>query len=162
MKNRECARHYSLITLLCVLLVAAFAISGCSNPERNKAEHMRRGEAFLKEKKYQEASIEFRNALQIDENLAAGHYGLAQAFEGLQRFPEAVEALRRTVSLDPNNLDARVRLGNYYLLAKQVAEAESLSREVLAKDPNHIEGRILSAAVFWRRTPAIPKGRWPS
>jgi tetratricopeptide (TPR) repeat protein len=157
MKNRECLRYYSVITFLCALLIASFALSGCSNPEKAKAEHLGRGQAFLKEKKYQEASIEFRNAIQIDENLGAGHYGLAQAFEGLQRFPEAVEELKRTIALDPNNLDAAVKLGNYYLIAREVAEAERLAREVLTRDPNHIEGHILMAAVLLSQDPEHPE-----
>ncbi len=51
--------------------------------------------------------MEFRNAIQIDENFAPAHWGLARAYEGLQRFPEMFEELRKTISLDANNLDAR-------------------------------------------------------
>ena len=157
MNNKECTRYYCVATFLLALLVSTVALTGCSNPEKTKAEHLRRGEAFLQEKKYQEATIEFRNAIQIDDTLAAAHYGLARAFEGLQRFPEAIEALNRTIVLDPNNLDARVKLGNYYLMSKQVADADRLAREVLDRDPNHIEGRILMAAVFLAQEPDHPE-----
>ena len=154
MKYQECNYYRRILTLLCALLVAAFTLTACSNPEKTKAEHLSRGEAFLKEKKFQEASLEFRSALQIDDGLIAAHWGLAQAYEGLERFAESFEELKRIVDLDANHLDARVRLGNYYLAPpkrtpEMIAEAERLAKDVLAKDPNHIEGHILMATVLF-------------
>ncbi|HEV2911708.1 MAG TPA: tetratricopeptide repeat protein [Pyrinomonadaceae bacterium] len=149
MKYQECTRPRYLLVLICALLVALAAMTGCKNAEATKAEHVRRGEAFLKEKKFQEATIEFRNALQIDEKLASAHWGLAQSYEGLERWQEAFDEMKRAVELDPNNLDARVRIGNYYLLGKQIPDAERYATEVLQKDPNHIEGHILLAGVLF-------------
>ncbi|HYE64710.1 MAG TPA: tetratricopeptide repeat protein [Pyrinomonadaceae bacterium] len=156
MKATECKRYLRVLVNLSALLVVALLMTGCSNPEKAKAEHLSRGEAFLKEKKFQEASIEFRNALQIDDRLAAAHWGLAQAYEGLERFLEAFEEMKRTIELDANNLEARVRLGNYYLAspnatAEMIAEAERLAKDVVQIDPDHIEGHILMSNVFFRQ-----------
>ena len=155
MKN-ECRgfRHYR--SFLCLLLAALIGLSGCTNAEKAKAEHVKKGDAYLKEHKYQEASLEYRNAIQIDGNLAAAHWGLAQAYEGLQRFPEMIEELRKTSELDKANLDARIKLGNYYLAASQgqpeiVGEAERLAREVLDRDANNIEAHILMAGVLYAK-----------
>ena len=84
----ECRRSLFYTTLLSALLAVTFSLAACSNPEKTKAAHLAKGEAYLKDQKFQEASIEFRNALQIDDKLAAAHWGLAQAFEGLQRWPD--------------------------------------------------------------------------
>src|SRR5215211_756840 len=150
----ECRGYTYQITLFCLLLAVAIFLSGCANPEKNKAEHLAKGDAYLKDLKFQEASLEFRNALQIDEKSAAGHWGLARAYEQLERFPEMLEELRKTISLDQNNLDARVKLGTYYLAGSRsrsdiIAEAEKLAKEVLAKDSNHIEGHILMGGVLF-------------
>lgn len=151
MKIKKCKRYLSVLGCL---IIAAVALAGCSNPEQTKAEHVSRGEALLKEKKFEEASIEFRNAIQIDDKLAPAHWGLAQAHEGVQRFIEAIDELKRTIQLDPNNLDARIKLGTYYLAGRRadnaelLSEAERLAKEVLEKDPNNIEGHILMASVF--------------
>ncbi|MFN2516123.1 MAG: tetratricopeptide repeat protein [Pyrinomonadaceae bacterium] len=150
----ECRVTLYYATLLSVLLAAVFAISGCANPEKAKIAHVEKGEVYLKNDKFQEASLEFRNAIQIDEKLAAAHWGLARAYEGLQRFQEAFEELRKTTELDQENLDARVKLGNYYIAAAKghaelVAEAERLAKEILQKDSNHIEGHILMGSVFY-------------
>jgi tetratricopeptide (TPR) repeat protein len=145
--------------LLAVLLVSVVAFAaGCSNPEKAKAAHVQRGEAFLKERRWQEASLEFRNALQIDDNLAAAHWGLAQAYEKLERGAEFFEELKRTVKLDPNNVVARVRLANGYLFAytnnknqELLVEAERLTNEVLARDAKNPDGHIILANVIYFR-----------
>src|SRR6185295_10785416 len=150
----ECRGYTFHISLFCVLLAAVISLAGCTNPEQNKAEHVAKGEAYLKDSKFQEATLEFRNAIQIDDKLAAAHWGLARAYEGLDRYPEMLEELRKTVTLDQNNLDARIKLGNYYLggsrgRAEVVAEAERIAKEILAKDANNIEGHILMGSVFF-------------
>ncbi len=106
------------LALLCALLVGLLlTFAGCSNPAKAKAEHLSRGEAFLKDKKFQEAALEFRNVVQLDDALGDGHWGLARAYEGLERFQESIQEMQRAIDLDPNNLDARIRLGNYYLVS---------------------------------------------
>jgi len=157
MNQFNCTRClHRLAAFVPALLVTALLLTmaGCSNPAKAKAEHLSRGEAYLKDKKYQEASLEFRNAIQLDDQSSPGHWGLAQSYEGLQRYTEMFAELKRTIALDANNLDARAKLGNYYLLgAKQssenVAEAERLANDILQKDPNYIEGYILRGSVLF-------------
>src|SRR5215510_8446399 len=125
----ECRGNTYRLGLFCLLLAAVVFLAGCTNTEKAKAEHVAKGEAYLKDSKFQEASLEFRNAIQIDDQLASAHWGLARAFEGLERFPEMLDELRKTVTLDKNNLDARVKLGNYYLAGSRgrsdvITEAE--------------------------------------
>ena len=155
----ECPRYLYYPAVLSVLLTAMLSFGSCSNPEKAKAAHVAKGEAFLKDSKFQEASLEFRNAIQIDDKLASAHWGLARAFEGLQRFPEMLEELKRTVQLDQNNLDASLKLGNIYIAGskgqpkveaeKLIAEAERLAKQVIQKDPKNIEGHILMGSVLF-------------
>jgi len=152
--NSECRGYLYYPTFLCLLLAAVISLAGCTNPEKAKAEHLKRGEAYLAEQKFQEASLEFRNAIQIDDKLAAAHWGLARAYEALARGSEMYEELRKTVELDPNNLEARSKLGNYYLLSSKqnptlIPMAEKLAKEILAKEPNNIEGHILMGSVLF-------------
>src|ERR1700752_3149626 len=152
----ECRGVIYQISLFCLLFAATIFLAGCTNPEKAKAQHLAQGEASLKDSKFQEASLEFRNAIQIDDNLAAAHWGLARAYEGLERYPEMLDALRKTIAIDPSNLDARIRLGNYYLAggrgrADVIGEAERLAKEVLARDPKNIEGHILMGSVLFQQ-----------
>ncbi|MGI8836160.1 MAG: tetratricopeptide repeat protein [Pyrinomonadaceae bacterium] len=150
--NTQCRKFFYYTSILAILLAATVSIGGCSNPEKAKAEHLTKGEAYLKDSKFQEAALEFRNAVQIDDKLPAAHWGLARAYESLQRFPEMIVELRKTIELDQNNLEAKTKLGNYYLAASKgrpelVSESERLANEVLQKDPNHIEGHILLSSI---------------
>ena len=154
--NSECRGYLSYKSVLCVVLSAVFFLSGCSNPEKAKAEHVKKGEAYLAESKFQEASLEFRNAIQIDDKLAPAHWGLARAFESLGRAPEMMAELQKTVDLDPKNLDARIKLGNYYLAGSKgrpeiVVMAEQLADDVLQKDSNSIEGHILKGSIYFSK-----------
>jgi tetratricopeptide (TPR) repeat protein len=154
MKNHECRRTFYTLPLFTIVVAAVLLMAACTTPEKAKAQHVARGQALLKDKKFQEASLEFRNALQIDDKLADAHWGLANAYEGLQRYQEAFEEMKQVVALDPNNLDVRVRLGNYYLMGSKqspagISEAERLAKEVLQKDANHIEGHILMGSVLF-------------
>lgn len=155
MNIKNSLRQQKVWSLLAILLTVGSFLSACSDPEKAKAEHLRQGEAYLTEKKFQEASIEFRNAAQIDNNLAAAHWGLVQAYEGLERFPEALDELGKTIQLDQNHLDARVKMGNYMMLVNppRLDDAERFAEEVLAKDPKHPEGYILKATVAYVRDP---------
>jgi len=150
----ECRSKACCATLPSLLLAAILAISGCSNPEKTKIAHVANGEAFLKNEKFQEASLEFRNAIQIDEKLASAHWGLARSYEGLQRLQEAFEELRKTTELDADNLEPRVKLGNFYIVSAKghpefIVEAQRLANQVLAKNANHVEGHILMGSTFY-------------
>jgi len=152
----ECRGVIYQISLFCLLLSAAIFLAGCTDPEQAKAKHLAQGEAYLKDTKFQEATIEFRNAIQLDDNSAPAHWGLARAYEGLERYPEMLEELRKTIAKDQNNLDARIKLGNYYLAGSRgrsdvIGEAERLAKEVLAKDANNIEGHILMGSVLFQQ-----------
>ncbi|HEX8285862.1 MAG TPA: tetratricopeptide repeat protein [Pyrinomonadaceae bacterium] len=157
MNLQECRRARSVRAPLAVLLACLVALAAaCSNPEKEKARYLAEGEASLKARNWQEASLHFRNAIQIDDNLAAAHWGLAQAYEQLGRGGEYVEELQRTVKLDPANVPARQRLANAYLLAysrqknaELLGEAERLANEIAAREPNNPDGRILQANIVF-------------
>ena len=166
MNLQECPRARRLRALAAALLAALLLLAaGCSNPEKAKAEHLSRGEALLKERRWQEASLEFRNAIQIDNNLAAAHWGLAQAYRELGRDSEFGEELQRTVKLDQNNMEARTLLTQGYLVAynrdkrpELLSEAERLVGEMLAKDPRNPDAHILSAnVIFFKGDPDAAK-----
>lgn len=152
----ECRGVIYKIGLFCLLLSTAIFLAGCSNPEKAKAQHLAQGETYLKDSKFQEATLEFRNAIQIDDNSAPAHWGLARAYEGLERYPEMIDELRKVIAKDANNLDARIKLGNYYLAGSRgrtdvIGEAERLAKEILEKDPKNIEGHILMGSVLFQQ-----------
>src|SRR5205085_2195812 len=165
MNRSECLRsgHGRRLLFLLLSVLLALALVACSNPAKAKAEHLQRGQQYLKDKKYAEAALEFRNALQLDDQSAEAHWGLAQAFEGQGNILPMIQELQRVVQLDQNqpdpkkrNSDAAMRLGNWYVLAYQQNhqsslkdDAQKLINDVLQRDPNNIEARILQATMLY-------------
>src|SRR5260370_39599958 len=52
-----------------LLLIGLVLITGCSrSPEAKEARYLERGDRYFKLEKYREATLEYRNALRIEEN----------------------------------------------------------------------------------------------
>ncbi len=144
-------RPFRCLIFSALLLLSLFGQACKEDPEKAKLRHLEKGRQYLKEKKFNEARIEFRNALLLDKKLADATFGIAEANLGLNNVQEAFDALELTTVLDPKNLEAKIRLGNIYLQfvrdVNNVAKAEEYASQVLEADANNIEGYILRASV---------------
>src|SRR5215813_11972200 len=121
MFNSECQVRVKPFLLTLILLTIAVSFSGCLFG--GKERYTSRGEDYLKKRRFQEAALEFRSAIQADKDYAPAHWGLARAFEGSGMNAEAIQELRRAIELDPYNLDAQAKLGTY-LLSSNPADTE--------------------------------------
>src|SRR5579872_3311030 len=73
-------RHKGIYKLSLLLLVFT-TLAGCTfDPNKRKMKYANSGEEYAEQGKYREATIQFRNALQIDPKFAEGHYQLALAY----------------------------------------------------------------------------------
>jgi tetratricopeptide (TPR) repeat protein len=115
-----------------------------------KESYVSRGEEYLKKRRFQEATMEFRSALEADRNYAPAHWGMARAYEGMGFVGETIDELRKTIEADPGHLEATCKLGNYYLAVSppHVVETEKLLEDIFAANQNYIEGHILKASLF--------------
>ncbi|QQS33903.1 MAG: tetratricopeptide repeat protein [Acidobacteriota bacterium] len=147
MRYRECHLQSLRSLFIAAVLFAAAFISGCGY---SASSFVAKGEEYLAKRKFHDALMQFRSAAEIDDNLAAAHWGLARAHENLGQYNEAVEEIKKTIHLDGSNLEAKVRLGNYQLMTQppMIAETEALRDEILAADPKYVEGHILSASIM--------------
>ena len=91
----------------------------------------------MEQKKYGDASVEFRNAIRIDPRFIEAYYQLAQAELAQHDWPGAFGALEKTIELDPSRSDARLQRGRLYLLGRQFDEAEQDANTILRADPNN-------------------------
>ena len=146
--RRMATRSIIRVALVGGALGAILALSGCQNQQAKLAEHMARGDAYLKEEKASEAVIEYKNALQLAPNDAKAHYGLAQAYLANKEPQKAFWELQETVRLDGTNIDARLALGQFLLLGREDEFKQALTEgeAVIAADPNRWEGYVLRAA----------------
>ena len=65
----------------CIVLGIGFLLAGCS---RSPGQYLERGNKYLAEEKYNEAILEYKNALKKDPRFAEAHYqiGIANLRQG--------------------------------------------------------------------------------
>ena len=126
-------RALSVLLLLNVLAIAC-GLAACSSPEERAQNYYESGAALLKKGDYARAAIEFKNALQIKNDMVPAWKGLLQIAEQNQQWPDADKILRKLIELEPKDVNLRLRLarlillrGDYEQVLKIIAEAESIN-----------------------------------
>ena len=147
MLYNECLKPAFRYTLLTLLIFISVVLLGCGH---STATFIAKGEECLQKRKFEDALMQFRSAVESDKDSAKAHWGMARSYEDLGQFNETLEELRKTVELDDSNLEAKTKLGNYFLLVQppMIAETEAIRDQVLTADPSFIEAHILTASIM--------------
>src|SRR5688572_5548281 len=131
-----------------IVLIAVILIAGCSDPISKRDSFFKSAEEYLAAGRYEEAVIQFRNALQIDNGHVASYLGLGKVFQQTGDPQQAVTAFQQVLKLDDKNIDARLQLGQYLLAtgnsnAERYGQAREMAEEILKLDSSNIDARIL-------------------
>lgn len=148
-------------TLALVLLISSglFLLSCGSSP----AAILERAKTLQAEKRFDEAEIEFRKALQKEPDLAVASFHLAEVLWEKQKYNEAVETWRQAIQSDPNNLTYKRKLADVLLSihlvldsreSTTITEADRLIQEIAQADPSdpetlRLQGALASIARDW-------------
>ena len=122
----------------------------CSSPEEKAADYIESAKLLFEQDKLEKAALEYRNALQINQNLTDAWYGLALIHEKNQEWSKLYTALNKIRELNPKHLDARVKLGQILLASNQLDEALLDAREILEMAPDDGRAHALMAAVQFK------------
>jgi tetratricopeptide (TPR) repeat protein len=90
----------SVITLLSV----------CSYGQ-NARKYYKAGTEFVENLKYEDAVVQFTNAIGISPSDPDYYFARGLAYQKLSKFPEAAADYERTIVFDPKNIDATINLG---------------------------------------------------
>ena len=126
-----------------VLLALAASVAGCSDSEQAKKEFFANGERFLKENKYQEAIVEFRNAVQQDEKYGEARLKLGDAYAAAGNPAGAFREYVRAADLMPENNDAQIKAATFLVLSGQFDDARSRILPVVERDPTNVAAQLL-------------------
>ncbi len=133
-----------------VFLAAAMCLgsAGCSSDAEKFAGFMSQGDAYVEQERWEEAIIEYRNAIQLEPNNADAHHALARAYLQAGRIREGYWELHETGRLDPTNSEARLAYGELSLAAKENESALEAADGVLEVEPENsvalaLKGRAL-------------------
>src|SRR5262249_3731088 len=89
--------------------------------------------------KYQEAVIEYRNAVQIDPRFAAAHRELAKSYLALQNRDSAFREFTAAAGLDPADKDSILGLARLQIDRGMYKEAQAALQKILTADPKNVE-----------------------
>ena len=131
---------------ICVLMVAVSACSG--SKDEAAARYLNSGIELYEAEKLSKASVELRNALQIDPKLASAYYYLALISEKEENWKSLFKNLTRVEQLDKTHIDAKIKLGYLMLLAKQFDQAIERADAVLLLDKDNPDGFLIKASAF--------------
>ena len=129
-------------------ILTLLLVSACANKEADKQRYFESGNQFLAEKKYQEAIVQYRNAVQIDERFGEARYKLAEAYTGAGNVRNAFREYVRAADLLPDNVEVQLKTTSMLALAGQFEDAKTRVERVLAKDPRNVPAQILLGNVL--------------
>jgi Tfp pilus assembly protein PilF len=138
--------------VLVIVLLALMA--GCSkDPKVQRDKYSASGQKYLTAKKYEEAAIEFRNALRIDKAHIPSLLGIAKAFQQTGNHQDAIAVYQQVIKLDGKNVPARLQLGEYMILGGAqkpdfFKQAQLMAEEALKVEPSNVEALILLANAY--------------
>jgi tetratricopeptide (TPR) repeat protein len=143
--------------LIIVLTAVALFSAACNrDPNYLKQKYLDSGNKYFEQKRYKEASIMYRKALDKDKRFGPAYYKLALTDLQLGQVPSAVQMLQRAVELlktgTPEADDSTLKLAEIMLMAAQgakdpeklIAEVQPMVDGLLQRNPNGWEGHKLS------------------
>ena len=114
----------------------AVALAGCGNSHSRFESHMARGKRYLAADNLDKASIEFRNALQIEPKSTQAFYFNGRVAERRGSLREAAEFYQGAVDADPGDNPARASLAKVFVLAGAPTRALELISPGLLDHPD--------------------------
>ncbi|WP_299681712.1 tetratricopeptide repeat protein [uncultured Roseobacter sp.] len=125
--------------IVCLLLVAFFALTACKTADERANEHYESGLALLAEGDVDRAILEFRNVFQLDATHREAREALGRVYlEEKNDKQRAYRQFLRVVEQYPDDLDVRVLLAEIALLVGNMEEVErhgSHAEELAADAP---------------------------
>lgn len=125
-------------------VVTILAASACSDPEARKQQFLERGNALAAEGKYQEAVLEYRNAIRLDRLFGEARFQLAEAYAQIQS-PDAAREYIRAADLLPERADVQTKAALVMLMTGEFEGARKYIDAALKVDPNNVDAQIMLA-----------------
>ncbi len=138
------------IRFAAVLAALTFIVSACGGSEEREAAHLQRGKELYEAGDTTRASLEFRNALQINATNAEAMYYLGLIAEREGNLAQAFNYFRRTIDQDLKHVPGLIKVGQYALGSDDRPMARDMAERALAVDPANADAHAIKAGVFLR------------
>ena len=134
-----------LSKFLAVLAALVIVVTGCTSSETRKQEFFEAGKRLAAEKRYVEAILQFRNALQIDDKYGEARAQLAEALAARGNPEGAYREYQRAADLLPNDPAVQTRAATLLFMAGQFEDVRTRAQAALKKNPKDLEAQLLYA-----------------
>lgn len=128
--------------------ILTLGLSACDSPEEKAQAYYQNALQLFEEENFEKADLEFRNALQLDPNIADAWYHLALVEEKNGKIRQYAGDLFKTIELDANHVGAQVRLAKIMLFSGRPDEAREKTKLVKRLAPENPDVWSLQAAIF--------------
>lgn len=133
-------RHWTVAATLLLVMVSV----GCrGNAETRKQQSFAAANQYVEQQKLREATIEYRNAIQIDPRFGEARKGLAKTLARLGDRAGALDEYVRAADLLPDDVDLQLTAGGMLLERGRATDALSRAEAALQKQPNSIAAHLL-------------------
>jgi tetratricopeptide (TPR) repeat protein len=129
------------------LLALGLALAGCGNSHSRFASYMTRGKEYLAAGNLDKASVEFRNALQIEPRSDDAFYFNGRVAERRGNLREAVSFYQAAVDVQPADTRARASLAKMFVLGGATQQALEVISPGLLDHPDDPDLLAARAAV---------------
>ena len=144
---KKMMKQMALVSGMLVLLVT---LVGCSSPEEKAVGYIANANELFQEGELKKAEIEYKNALQINQNLPDAWFGLARIHESKRQWKRTYAVLNKLRELAPSHVEGRLMLGELMLASNQFDQALTDATEILELAPDNAGAHSLMAAVQFR------------
>ncbi|HVQ74119.1 MAG TPA: tetratricopeptide repeat protein, partial [Candidatus Binatia bacterium] len=136
-------------TRIGLVLLAALGLmvaSGCrDSPEVKKERSFARAERYLNDRRYNEAVIEFQNALQVDPHYVPALHGLGRAYAAKYFVFGAVQELGRARRLAPDSISVATDYGRALVEIGAWSEADAEAARIAEREPDNPDAAYIRA-----------------
>ena len=129
-----------------ILLFALVVFAGCGE----QINHLEIGEVLLKQGKVEEASVEFKKAVEKNPGLAKAHFGLGNVAMKKNMLEEAAGHYRKAFQLDPTFVEAYQGFSDAYIEIGNPDDAFQTKYNPVAENPDDPMAHI-DLAVFYHK-----------
>jgi len=134
-------------------VLVAIALTGCS---RGPASYVAKGNKYFDQGKYDDALLQYRNAINKDPRYAEAYYRMALVELRQSHFQTAYGLLKRTTELNPGFRQAAIQFGDlgWFVYRQQshppteiYNDLSQLSQRLLASNPKDFDGLRFKAYI---------------
>lgn len=134
------------IQIIIVLLL--FFLNACAGADEKRSAHYQRGVDYYESMQYQDAVLEFRNAVHIDPEFFEAHLMLGKTYYQLKDWQRAHNSLKKATDLNPGLIDGHVYLGRIFHMAGNLEKAKERALMVMEEDNDNFDASIILANVY--------------